>query len=79
MASTQWEEIVRLAKEVEADCSRGSVDAERVARLARGVVEFQRNLVTVRHPHSEAHAHLDASAHPDGHVHAAKEPPSDGG
>ena len=50
MASAQWEEIVRLAKEVEADCSRGALDGERIARLAHGLVEFQRSLVTIRPP-----------------------------
>jgi hypothetical protein len=48
VASTRWEEIVRLAQEVDADCRGGTIDPERVVRLAREVIEFQRALVTMR-------------------------------
>jgi hypothetical protein len=43
-----WEQILKLAREVEADWQAGTLDPERAARLASKVLEFQRDVVTPR-------------------------------
>jgi hypothetical protein len=43
--STRWENVVNLARELDAALARGStVDGEIVSRLARAVLDFQKEL-----------------------------------
>lgn len=43
--STRWENVVTLAREVDASFARGQVpDGTTVARLARAVLDFQKEL-----------------------------------
>jgi len=43
--STRWENVVTLAREVDASFARGQVpDSTTVARLARAVLDFQKEL-----------------------------------
>jgi hypothetical protein len=43
---TRWEIVISLAREVDDDCASGrKLDATRVARLARAVLDFQQSLV----------------------------------
>jgi hypothetical protein len=48
VVSTYWEQILELAREVEAENQAGTLDPKRAARLAGAVLELQRELVIPR-------------------------------
>ncbi|HTQ48164.1 MAG TPA: hypothetical protein VMI75_35655 [Polyangiaceae bacterium] len=47
--SSRWENVVTLAREVDAYCAKGQVpDNDTVARLAQAVIDFERELSRAR-------------------------------